>query len=299
VRQVHALWLVVSMAAVAAAAAPTESWEDLAKLGATPPTQYDARAARRVIVAALEAGAVAQEDWWTANGLWGASRLPASSPEGACARVGYRSLFGSAFAADANSKLERIATGPDVDTLLAAANAGSKCVIFQRESGLAALGYYLNARFQTDARGSFGRILTQNREHPADRELTKVLGGAYALYSRLEARGFDDKTLGDAIGFAQAFLEYDGIGAYESGIRESVYLPATAQSYRDAVKAMIEQMRRGRSFFDALGREMAASGFHRLDVIAEAADPAAQKALIKIVREDLDGLERLAQAPAP
>ncbi|HRY28780.1 MAG TPA: hypothetical protein P5079_01940 [Elusimicrobiota bacterium] len=274
------------------------NWEEMGRHGMMPPKTYNFDSAKKIINATLEMTARAREAWWMANGMLGASRIPANTPKGSCACRGYNSLFSSGFASSQNTKMERVATGPCLDMLVLTDHPGCNSWVCLRERYIGRIGYYLNTRFQVDGRGFPGRILSSVREHKSHEELTKFLGDAYALYRRLEGRGYEDRTLGDAIGIVSAFLDYDGLMPSASGIREIMYLPATSQTYADTARSVIEDMRRGQTFYSALAVEMGKRNLHRNDIIAFPDDEAQHKVLLSLIREDLNGLEKTINAAA-
>lgn len=271
-----------------------EKWEDLPKYKLLPPETYDIESAKRLIVLAIQATAFMKGDWWRAHGLLGMTRIPGTSEEALYTGSGYSQLFKTALVSNTQTKMEGAAEWGDTALVVLAPIISPnkhKCKswIYQREHFIGLIGYELNGRFTYNKDGNYGRILSSVSDHRNSLELSNIIKDAYVLYKNIKSKGFDDKTLGDAIGIANDFLKYDGIvidyGEYPD-------LPFAQQIYQDTVTAIVEDRKKGDQFYYSLSTQMSMRDLNKDDVIALPENEQQLNILVKLIKEDLDDLEK-------
>lgn len=269
-----------------------ERWDELTKYGLLPLDVYDMKSAKRLIILAIQATATLKGNWWTAHGLLGATRIPQQPDEALYASIGYASLFRSASASFfRGTKMEAVDKGPYSGLLdVMFDEASSSSWVYMREHYLGRLGYELNDRFRYNEEGNYGCILSPAPNHKMSLVMKQTVEQACAFYETMREKGFDDKTLGDAIGVASAVLEYDGIKLDSDVI---FGLPHAKQIYKDVLTDVIKDIQKGTSFSYALAAQMDIRGLQKDDIIAMPESQEQMDAIVKLIKEDLDNIEKI------
>lgn len=251
--------------------------------------EADINCAKAFILQAIRGTAISRGLMWRAEGLFGAALIP-QKPEGAMHMgLGYTSLFESALTTGTEVKAVKAAHGFYSPLFNSFSRFQTESVIAQREYYLVLIGKSLHGRFSYKEDGMAGFNLTPDPKYEDVTKINDYLDSAYALYKKMQAKGFNDNTLGDFIGIARAVQNFDGVET-----NNLMLLPFAQQVYDDAIAATIAEVRTGRNYGWVLSTQMKDRRLSAEDVIMAPEDEDQMAALVKIISEDFEYLVKLA-----
>ena len=236
------------------------------------------------IVSAIKMAAFKDENAWSTYGLKGVSLFPRRGLNYNVV-VGYRSLFASGLWNSYKSKIEL-----SISETFYPLDLNSETVddqgswIYQRE-------YYISriAKLIYDRFGSYSDYESKGKQYASNSNdmhsvtLKRFCEDAYKFYIKTKKRGFDDRTLGNAIGLGYGTLVYDGI-IHEGNV---FALPEEHTKYKKIISDSIYGYKDGFSL-SKLSNEMARQGLFRDDIIAFPSSKEQHQAIVQLIKEDLN-----------
>jgi len=267
------------------------------------PGSADFESSRKLIISALLYGRPpGGTPWFVGMGMLGVSKLPQTN-SALNTQIGFESFFTTTAFHTQTTKMERIERSSDSLLVYFPRKRDGHWKfgpwIFSREHYLGTIGRHLYDRFEF-FEGSFSRkypiktVLTPSKKRY--RELKSEIGEICRFYEQTKEKGFDDKTLGDAIGLAMAFINYDDPHFTIKNF-SSIIFPFSQQIYDDTARAVIREISTGKRFFRVLFWEMYSRGLNKEDMLPRMlflGHPRDQYlAFLKIVIDDFNLLEEL------
>ena len=250
------------------------------------PYTYDMAKAEKVISCVIRTGATEREVWWQGAGLAGTSMIPREPYEAFELFMGFASLFGSGVVNNSQTKIEAAVNGRYA-VLLALNDLKSRSWVSARERFFALAGINFKDQFVYGPEGNYGRVIAPLPTHQNIKRLANALSDACNLYFDAKAKGFDDATLGDALGLAAAFLKHRNLFpadfTLDRGLEER--LPFPQHIYDEVFSGVMADMAKEIPFFYALKKEMSDRGLPTDDIVSSP-QKFPQAALIGLISSD-------------
>jgi hypothetical protein len=266
-----------------------KTFEDLSRYGLVAPGAHNHKAGSQIVLLALKVTSLFKGDWVMAHGLLGVSMLNVEVTEG----IGYRSLFLKY--ALAGNKLATVYETNNNGLLVDAVSRLPKktsSIIARREAALYCLADQLFSRYRYNDEGNYAQMYQPSERPKSNASLRGCVAAAIQVFRELKKKGFEDKTLKDALGLAYASLDRDGAMALPA----EAFTLGPAQVFRDALDAALVSLTKwpqdSAYLLDRFTGQMEARGLTVNDEMQLPSSQEALDALLKIVADDLALIDR-------
>ena len=258
----------------------------LSKYRIPGPDTHNMVKAEKVISCVVRTGALDREVWWQGAGLAGTSMIPRQPYEAFELFMGFASLFESGVGNNSQTKIEAAANGRYA-VLPALNDLKSRSWVSGRERFFALTGINFRDQFVYGPEGNYVRVIAPLPSHQNIKRLANALSDACDLYFGAKAGGFEDATLGDAIGLAAAFLKYRNLFPADFTLDrgQEERLPFPQQVYDGVFAGIMADMAKEIPFFYALKKSMSDRGLAAEDIIA-APQKFREAALLGLISSD-------------
>jgi hypothetical protein len=255
------------------------------------PGTYDMGKAGQVITCVLAASSIGKEIWWKGAGLAGVAMIPREPFEAFELFISYAALFDSGLHRNSQTKIEA-AAGTRHAAQLALNDPKSKLWALRRERFFALEGITFTEQYVYGPEGTYGRVIASLPVHQNLRRLANALSDATELYLETKGSGFDDATLGDALGMAAAFLKRRGVFPPDFTLDRSAQesLPFSQGVYDEVFASVLGDMDRQVPFFYALKDRMAEKKLAAADLLPAAPAP---QPLLDLVLSDFGSFKKV------
>jgi hypothetical protein len=252
-------------------------YDDLKTWGLVGPGQHEHQSGKNLVLLALKANSISKGDWVSSLGLLGVAMLHADI----YSAQGYKSLFTANLVADSDFKMYGTTLIGNNQSIL---RIQSKSIVGRREAAIFGV-----------ANAFFGRYCSSPaaQVNNFNESLKQALKSGLTVYLELKAKGYDDKTLRDALNIARASLESDKVLNEDVAYNEL----GLWQVHQDALAAALQQMREKKwefsetTFEAVLKIEMSIRGLVTSDGFLIPENEQSFAVLVKLVESDLNGIE--------
>jgi hypothetical protein len=260
----------------------------LLRYGLVGPGAHNHKAGSQLVLLALKVTSRGMGNWVMAHGLLGVSMLNVNSID----ELGYRSLFLKH--AHGSGKLSTVRETNTSD-LLVNADSGmpekTPSLIAKREAALYCLADQLWDRYIYNDEGNYAQVYEPSPRPKTNARLKGCIAAGMQIFHELKAKGFEDKTLKDALGVAFASVDRDRAMALPT----DAFTLGPPQVFRDALDAALRWPTNPQDnafILRTLNTQMEARGLMASDEMLLPSSEEALDALLKIVADDLAAIDR-------